>query len=116
MPEWISVKDRLPAFRNWRLSGAERMERRDLYRAVCIVQYYIHFVGYGILQAWLCNPIHRALYNKPGWPYDTGIHQGGHAMSICISPILGIVYLLLAASVGACVGLFFAACFRSGRR
>lgn len=28
-------------------------------------------------------------------------------MSICISPILGIVYLLLAASAGACVGLFF---------
>ena len=37
-------------------------------------------------------------------------------MSICISPIMGIVYLLLAASVGACAGLFFAACFGSGRR
>ena len=37
-------------------------------------------------------------------------------MSICISPIMGIVYLLLAASAGACVGLFFGACFRSGRR
>lgn len=37
-------------------------------------------------------------------------------MSIYISPILGIVYLLLAASAGACVGLFFGACFRSGRR
>lgn len=36
-------------------------------------------------------------------------------MSICISPILGIVYLLLAASIGACVGMFFAACFRSGK-
>lgn len=35
-------------------------------------------------------------------------------MSIYISPILGIVYMLLAASAGACVGLFFAACFRSG--
>ena len=55
-------------------------ERRDLYRAMRIVQYYIHFVRYGILQAWLCNPIHRALCNKPGWPHDTGIHQGGHAM------------------------------------
>ena len=37
-------------------------------------------------------------------------------MSICISPILGIVYLLLAASVGACVGLFFAVCVWGGRR
>ena len=36
-------------------------------------------------------------------------------MSICISPILGIVYLL-AASAGACVGLFFGACFKDGRR
>lgn len=35
--------------------------------------------------------------------------------SICISPILGIVYLLLAASIGACVGMFFAACFRGGK-
>ena len=37
-------------------------------------------------------------------------------MSIYISPILGIVYLLLAASFGACVGLFFGACFRGGGR
>lgn len=37
-------------------------------------------------------------------------------MSICISPIMGIVYLLLAASFGACVGLFFGACFKDGRR
>lgn len=37
-------------------------------------------------------------------------------MSICISPILGIVYLLLAASVGACVGLFCAACIGGGKR
>lgn len=37
-------------------------------------------------------------------------------MSICISPIMGIVYLLLAASFWACVGLFFGACFGSGRR
>nr|DAE98424.1 MAG TPA: hypothetical protein [Caudoviricetes sp.] len=37
-------------------------------------------------------------------------------MSICISPILGIMYLLLAASAGACVGLFCAACFRGGGR
>ena len=37
-------------------------------------------------------------------------------MTICISPILGIVYLLLAASAGACVGLFFAACVGGGRR
>lgn len=37
-------------------------------------------------------------------------------MSICISPIMGIVYLLLAASAGACVGLFFGACIGGGRR
>lgn len=37
-------------------------------------------------------------------------------MTICISPILGIVYLLLAASAGAYVGLFFAACVWGGRR
>ena len=37
-------------------------------------------------------------------------------MSSCISPILGIVYLLLAASAGSCVGLFFGASFKDGRR
>lgn len=52
------------------------------------------------------------------YPLDdvAGSAEGGHTMSICISPIMGIVYLLLAASAGACVGLFFAACFGSGRR
>lgn len=37
-------------------------------------------------------------------------------MSITISAGLGIVYLLLAASLGACVGFFVACCMGNGRR
>lgn len=37
-------------------------------------------------------------------------------MSITISAGLGIVYLLLAASLGACVGYFVACCMGGNRR